>query len=274
LHSGEQLTTTATKPVLTRDNVDDLIPRPAGEIKRERKFNMLIYGLPGAGKTHLAGSADEVPECRTVLHLDSGGGSMTLDSTFPRVESVLVTKWEQYEKHYKRLLFGTDGYDRFGTVILDHITESQKLCQRWVMANALERATKKGKGVEDIIPEVPQQSHYLIMYEAIMQMLRDFRDLPVNFICTAHEKQDMNIRGGMKLKPSLSGQAKSDIPGLFDIVARLYTGKVGDQDNVRLFATQDTSEYVAKQRGTKLPPLLGNTTIEDILSYIPQGEEA
>jgi hypothetical protein len=185
------------KEVLTPDNIGDLIPRAAGEIKRDRKFNMLIYGQPGAGKTHLAGSADEIPECRTVLHLDSGGGSMTLDSTFPGVKTIPVVKWEQYEIHYKRLFFGSDGYDEYNTVIIDHITEAQKLCQRWVMANAFERASAKGKG-EEIEEEVPRQRDYLVMYERIMGMLRDFRDLPVNFICTEHDNEDRNPRTLMR----------------------------------------------------------------------------
>lgn len=260
---------TATKETLTKETVNDFLPRPVGELKRDRKFNLLVYGEPGAGKTHLAGSADEIPSWRSVLHLDIGGGSSTLDPVFPRVESVPVTSWGQLKTQYDRLYFGELDYDRFNTVVIDHITETQKLCQRWIMEGAIERAARRGKD-DDLEEDVPRQRDYLVMYERMMAMLRDFRDLDINFICTAHVKEDVNQRTLMrKLKPSLSGAAKSDIPGLFDIVAFLHTEKVDGKD-VRLFSTKDTPDYVAKQRGLDLPEHMADTTIEEILSYVPQ----
>lgn len=262
---------TATKEVLTAETVDRLIPRKVGEIKRERKFNLLIYGSPGAGKTWLAGSADQLPSWRSVLHLDIGGGSATLDPFFPGVETLVLDDWEDLIDQYKKLYFGKDDYDRFNTVILDHLTETQKLCQRWVMAGAIERAKKLGKERE-LEEEVPEQRQYLIMYERIMQMLRDFRDLDVNFICTAHEKEVALRTGKIKIKPALSGQAKSDIPGLFDIVAYLHTERDKSGKDVRVFSTVDSSDYIAKQRGTELPEELYNPTMQDILSYVPSSE--
>lgn len=265
--------TAQTKKVLTPENVFDLIPRPVGEIKRDRKFNLLVYGDNRVGKTHLIGTADEVPECRTVLHLDIGGGSVTLDRLFPNVHTLAVPSWKSLRTIYEKLFYKEDGFDIYNTVGMDHVTETQKVLQRWVMEIAYERAKLKGKE-DEIEPEVPRQRDYLVMYERLMGMIRDFRDLPVNFICTSYAKEHQHPRTKqIKFKPALSGQARSDILGEFDIIAYLHTERVDGKD-VRLFSTKDTSDYLAGQRGTDLPEHLADATIEDILSYMPRGETA
>jgi hypothetical protein len=261
---------TATKTPLTPRTVGGLIPKAVGEVKRERRINMLLYGEPGAGKTHLAGSSSEVPEFRKVLHLDVEGGSMTLDRKFPLVETVRIADWEDLYNIYQDLLHNGDGY--YNTVILDNLTEAQKLCQRQVMEHAFVKAQRTGKQ-DEIEPEVPRQRDWGVMYERLMLMVRDYRDLPLHFIWTAHVKEDITPRTKeRKLKPALSGQAKQDLVGVFDIVGYLRTERLEGQ-NVRVLSTQDHPDYVAKERDTDLPENLGNTTMEEIFSYIPKDTE-
>jgi hypothetical protein len=176
-----------------------------------------------------------------------------------------VTSWKQLRKIWEDL-FRNDGYD-FSTVILDNLTEAQTLCKRGVMEDAKDRANNP----DDIELEVPRQRDWGVLAERTMLMVRDFRDLPMNFICTAHIREEVNNKGQRKLKPALQGSSKQDVPGAFDIVAYLHA-EVLDGNPVRLFSTRDTRDYVAKERDTDLPEHLANATMADILSYIPKGE--
>jgi len=257
---------TATREVLTPRTIAGLIPEPVGEIEHTSRINALIYGEPGDGKTHLSGSADEVPEWRKVLQLDVEGGSMTLRRKFPRVETVRVTSWSKLWD-IGHDLFMNDCYD-FGTVIIDNLTEAQNLCKRKVMEDAKERA----KDPDDIELEVPRQRDWGVLAERTMLLVRNYRDLPVNFIATAHVMEVSDNRGKKKLKPALQGSAKHNLPAAFDLVFYLRKAKIDGQDEeVRLLSTSGTSEYIAKERDTNIPKQLGNPTMAEILSYIPKG---
>lgn len=252
---------------MTRQTIGGLIPEPVGGIEHTARVNCLIYGEPGSGKTHLAGSADEIPEWRKILHLDVEGGSMTLRRRFPRVETVRITSWSELW-NIGHDLFMNDCYD-FSTVIIDNLTEAQNLCKREVMEEA------HAKKPDEVDVEVPRQRDWGVLYERVMLLVRNYRDLPINFVATAHVAE-VEQRGKRKLRPALQGGAKQDLPGAFDLVFYLRTEMMKNEETkkneeVRVLSTRNTSTYVAKERDTDLPADLGNPTMAEILSYIPKG---
>lgn len=257
---------TAIKEVLTPQTVGGLIPQAVGAVTHETQLNLLIYGDSGAGKTHLAGSADEIPEFRKVLHLDIEGGSMTLRRKFPRVETVRINSWNQLVK-IEEDLFQNDCYD-FGTVIIDNLTEAQELCKRQVMAEAVEKVGDK----REIEPEAPEKRHWGILAERFMVLVRNYRDLPCNFIGTAWAMEVNDNHSKKKWRPQVQGSAKQALPGAFSIVGYLHTELTRDGESVRQFSTRETKDWIAKERDTDLPPDLGNVTMADIMDYIPKGE--
>ena len=67
-----------------------LVIQSPDEIKD--KFNTLIYGDSGAGKTVLAGSASNVLEMNPVIFVDIEGGTLSLN-LYKDIDVVKVDSW-------------------------------------------------------------------------------------------------------------------------------------------------------------------------------------
>lgn len=214
--------------------------------------NMLIYGESGAGKTRLAGSADDVPEMRRVLFIDVEGGTLTLRDVYPDVDTVRVKTWAEMQRVYDALYTGQ--YD-FTTVVIDSLTEVQKMSMDNVMRRLVEEHEERDA-------DVPGIREWNINLEQTRKFVRAFRDLPVNTIFTALVQSDKNTRtGAIKRKPSLSGKVKDEVAGFLDIVAYLYTKEI-DQENKRVLLCGQTEDTVAKDRSNALPMVVENPTME------------
>lgn len=227
--------------------------------EQQRYFNMLIYGNSGAGKTRLAGSADAVPELRRVLFIDVEGGTLTLRNTpYKEIEVIRIKSWQDMESVYNELYAKPD---MFNTVIIDSLTEIQKMSMDRIMRRLVEEN-------EDRDADVPGVREWNINIEQTRKYVRKFRDLPMNTIFTALEHSEKNMRtGAIKRKPSLSGKVKDEVAAFLDIVVYLYTKEVGE-NNVRLLLTGNTEDTVAKDRSNQLPMLIENPTMEAIYSHL------
>jgi len=225
---------------------------------QEPSANILIFGESGAGKTTLAGSADAVPEMRKVLILDIEGGLLSLKDRYPNVDSVRIKTWSDLQSVYDELYAGAHGYK---TIILDSLTEAQKMSMDTVMRKLVEMHEERDA-------DVPGIREWNINIEQTRKFVRALRDLPVTTIFTALAKQDKNQKTGVtKTKPSLSGKVADEVAGFLDIVAYLYTKEVdGEQKRVLLsHATQDT---IAKDRTGKLEQTILDPTMFTIWNAI------
>lgn len=221
-------------------------------------FNMLIYGDSGTGKTTLAGSADAVPEMRKVLVIDVEAGTLSLRSRFPDVEVVRVKSWQDLQSVYNELYAGDHG---FSTVVIDSLTEIQKLSMDEIMRKVIAKHDERDE-------EIPQLREWNINIEQTRKFVRLFRDLPMSTIFTALRKQDKNlVRGTSRSKPSLSGKVADEVAGFLDIVAYLYTKEV-DQVQTRILLCSATEEVVAKDRTDLLPLTIMNPTMSTIWNAV------
>lgn len=222
-------------------------------------INMLIYGMSGAGKTRLAGSADALPELRPVLFIDVEGGTLTLRNTdYNEIEVVRVKSWKEMEDVYNELYLGKHNYQ---TCIIDSLTEIQKLAMDDTMRKLIEEH-------DDRDADVPGVREWNINIERTRKYVRRFRDLPMNTIFTALEHSEKNMRtGALKRKPSLSGKVKDEVAAFLDIVVYLYTKEVGDE-NKRILLTGQTEDTVAKDRSGKLPMLIEDPTMSAIYHHL------
>lgn len=208
-------------------------------------LNMLIYGEPGSGKTVFAGSADKVPSMSPVLIIDVEGGTFSLRDFHPDVEVVRVKSMDDIQRVYAALA-DSDNPSKYRTVVLDSLTEIQKIIMQSIMRKVVEDDPERD-------PEVPSIREWGKSGEQVRRVVRAFRDLEINTIFTALVDSDKDNKTGKTTNyPSLPGKAKREIPGFVDIVAYLYTVEVDEQMHRALLAKGNQS-YICKDRSNRLP---------------------
>jgi hypothetical protein len=224
-------------------------------------FNMLIYGRSGVGKTRLAGSSFEVPEMQRMLFIDIEGGALTLRKDFPNVERVRVKTWTEMQKLYDTLYAGGHG---FNTVVLDSLTEIQKFNMSEIMAKLV--LDNKERDLD-----VPSLREWGKNLEQIRRFVRAFRDLPMNTIFTALEREDKDrMLRPIKL-PSLSGKMAQEVAAFLDIVLYYNIKEVAGNEGskqVRVLQSAATESTIAKDRSGLLPPVMVEPTMEQLYDII------
>jgi hypothetical protein len=249
---------------------------------RETKsnINLLIYGVPGSGKTHLASLADRVPAMRPVLYLNIEGGDMTLRHSAPEIRKIPEEgslSWGQLETVYHELhrqCYTSDiqpGEFVPRTVIIDTLTEMQKMNMSQIMAQLLTEEPDKNWD-----PDIPDVRRWGKNIEQIRRWVRRYRDLPLNVIMTCHEQEDKdNMTGLVTHKPQLSGKLSNEVAGFFDVVVYLYVkneAEPGDQPKpVRKLLTGALEGFIAKDRSGSLPHVMVNPSMADIYGNITKG---
>jgi hypothetical protein len=221
-------------------------------------LNIMVYGDSGTGKTVLAGSADGVPDMRSVLIIDVEGGTESLRAHFPEVDTVRVITWKDMQNVYNELHRGKHEYR---TVVLDSLTEIQK----FNMYSIMEELVQKKGDASNVDPDVPSMREWGKNLEQIRRMVRGFRDLQMHTIFTALAKEDKDARTGLRsIKPSLSGKMADEVAAFLDIVAYYYVKEIQDGDETvskRLLLTRKTSSIVAKDRSSRLPIVVEDPTM-------------
>lgn len=235
--------------------------------QRAPYLKILVYGESGTGKTRFAGSADEVPELRPVLLIDFEGGTETLKSCYPNVEQIRVTSWKQMQHVYDALHKDRHGYR---TVVIDSLTEVQKFNMYNIMHDL---ATAR----PDLDPDVPGMREWGKSLEQIRRFVRGFRDLPMNVVFTALQREDKNqLSGRVTTLPSLPGKGASEIAGFLDLVLYLYVKRIKEGDSQvdkRLMLTMKTDTVIAKDRTAKLPPIIESPTLKQIWEITKKTQE-
>ena len=216
-------------------------------------FNMLIYGNGGVGKTTLAVSMYEIQEACPVLLLDMEGGRSILKKIDPpksKVTYTPITEWDQLKLAYRGL--NSDG-NPFKTVILDTITETQKIC----VTKILEESTKD--------KETPELQDYLKRSSRMLELIRRFRDLPINTIFIAHAFKpgtEENIQYST-IMPFLAEKLSIDIVNNMDIVLYMTSRMQDGQREVGILS-DPTPAYYAKNRLNSLEAVEVNPTMKNL----------
>lgn len=235
-------------------------------------LNFMVYGDSGAGKTLLAGSAAFVEEMSPVLFVDVEGGTHTL-SHFDDTSDIDIIpdptapsgtlKWKDVQKIYDDLYNGRHPYK---TVVIDSLTEMQKLAMNTILGNT-------GKMTIDAQGNLPEFRDWNVNTEQMRRMVRAFRDLPINTIFTAlaDEKADPRTAQSdnprMIKNPSFTKKLAQEIPAFFDLVFYMYS-KARGQTNVRYLQTDKDNNVVAKCRVKGVPVIIENPTMETLYDML------
>lgn len=214
--------------------------------KPQEKGSYLFYGLPGVGKTTLAGSASEIESMGKVLLIDFEGGSSVLSKEFKNVDVAAVPDWSTTED----LIFAlVDEDHEYKTVILDTAGEAQ----HFIMAES-----------DDSNPYEKWDDAWRKLTSAVKILHKS----DLNVIVLAHaENERSEFDGTKQIRPYFQGKrSQNELPKVFDVIGYLYIDE--EDEETRVLQAKPTSDTVGKDRFGVFPNEIENPTFAKLFEYM------
>lgn len=194
----------------------------------------IIYGSEGVGKTTLASGAPNP----LLIDVEGGRGSIMKTENEPD-----ILEPDTVDGLGDAYVWLKDNEDEYDSVILDTITEIEK----WFLMEIVETGAKKNSSKN---PDLITQNDYLQGSTRLRKMGRKFRNLDMNTIFLAHQREDKDeMTGVIKYGPAVMPSVMKDLNAFCDYI--FYLGV--DEDGIRNLLTQPTERYTAKHRVGELP---------------------
>lgn len=203
---------------------------PKKSVDTGDRCKALIYGGYNAGKTRFLGTAAEDERLTPFFLFDFEGGTKTLDGMpgFAKLENVTdpipsgarfvaarVRDWDDFNEGFQRMLTNDEGWKGCG---LDSASE----VHNYAIETIVEGEADRRKSVDSV-----EQQDYGKALIQLRRLVREFRDLPLHFFCTAHGKEITHAQRGMIVVPNLYGKGAFEIPGLLETVG--YMAQMQDE---------------------------------------------
>lgn len=242
-----------------------------------RLSNILLYGAPGVGKTHIAASIAK--KYRTLL-FDIDLGASTVGNLPKETQDNLVvlqyTEFKDLNTIYRLLLSNTPNQwnkffkqnnipieieKPFEAVIIDTLSELQRHMENELSTTNLEQKMQNLSNIKPL--RIQDWGAVSDLTEAVVADA--FGELPIVFIALAHEQmienEDLGEYFGV---PKLRGKLALDIGKHFDLMGRLAFARSGQ----RVLFTREEKKWQAKSRG-KLDSIIVDP---DLVKIIEGGE--
>jgi len=243
------------------------------------KFNILLYGPPGVGKTWLASTAQDHSEMADVVFLNVEGGLITIAGRrdIKAVNIIAIDPFKStpqlptmpencstLEDEFWKLANKKEEYANIRTVVIDSGSECQTLNLECIVNAAVSgnKATpgKKSRGRDDIYLEDYGKSS-----AQLKRLFRWFRDLDINCIITAlpayiFQKGPDNKTVGtepIEVRPQFTDKLAKSVMGYMDFVWYVYE----DAQGQRHLLTQKTGIFQAKTRGINFAKAIGKDVL-------------
>jgi hypothetical protein len=251
-------------------------PLPIERPSAMQRVNIILYGDSGAGKTSLAGSAQECEATSPVLFIDVDSGTSTLQGK--EIDVVRPRTWHDIQKIYEHL---RDENVYYKAVIIDSLSEMQK---KFSMGTILGEIKEGGDSYNDLgSTPVPTRQDWMKTGDQMRKLIRAFRDLAylededrrLHVIMIALEKSDEKRK---VICPQLPGTLGNECGAFVDILARLSKQNIEEEDEAtgetttvthRILLTEDyinelDIRHMAKDRSGKIGTLW-DPTMADII---------
>jgi hypothetical protein len=241
-------------------------------------IKMMIYGIPGVGKTTLLASGVDDPRLHPGLLLDFEGGVLAIRSKIRpvtveqiqegiepeagKLDVVPIREWDDLQAVYDAVFDNPGQYKMFA---IDSLSEVNYLClQDIVKAEAAKNPRRDTDSTE--------LHDYMVNANRMRRLIRGFRDLPAHLIitCAAQDGEDPRTHHKQH-QPSLTGKLTFELPGLMDAVAYMVIEGVEDSEEpIRVLYVDPGPGYIAKDRseGGMLGGEIEEPTLPGILDLL------
>lgn len=178
---------------------------------------VLIYGKNGKRKTRTAANSG----LRTLIIDVNEEGTRSIAS-YANCDVRTIKRWEEFVWAYWYLKEGTHDYE---VVIIDTLTQVQKICMRRVLNQAEDRDPNRP-------PNTPERRQWNQMTETLRPYIYDFRNLPMHvvFVCQerldkgSDEDEDSEVRA--RYVPDLSPGLRGDAMSAVGVMGRMFVRQV------------------------------------------------
>lgn len=224
-------------------------------------YKGLHYGLPGAGKTYLAGSAAFDDRMSPVLHLDMGGNPNSIRRNEQKPDIIRIDKPEECNAIYDFLTLPIAQRQthqfvtkmglsaEYKTLVLDGVTDVQRAAFNTVLGHPNIKPAD--------LPGRRERQHYGSVLAMMTNFAYLFYKLPMHVIITALEHEDIDQATSARYyKPLLSGQSSTEVGG--------YALTIG---RVRAYATLGAKDV------EKIPPK-DRAGAKSVISFVGNGSQA
>lgn len=231
----------------------------------KEKKKILVYGDSNVGKTVLAGSTPGKvfwlfgePGYHSAANFGAKGLGRRISSTAAAMAAV---DWLRHKNRYSRLDW----------LIVDGTSTMEKRFRLGYAAEAFDaNPTKRAHR------NLPDRPDYFNTQNMIFSWFADLIDLDVNLLVTAHAYRTDKTDADLLVFPGYQGkvtETANAISGLMDCVG--YMSRRNDVSRIlwHRHTTDRGVTYYAGDKFNKLPKLMPNPTMADIISTIDSEEE-
>lgn len=228
------------------------------------RIKKLVYAPPNAGKTVFVGTAALDERTAPIAILDFEGGLKSirgLPGEGTDWVPIRCFNWEDFSEAYERLRVNDEGFKSAG---LDSLSEVHNYAIENILAEMEDRRKPENKDL------VEQQDYGKALIQ-MRRLVREFRDLPLHFFCTAHSKEFTDAREGLLNVPNLYGKAANEIPGLLETVGYLAIMQDEDGQEYRSMLYRNYPKIRTKVRtpwGVEAPEEIDNPTVGKVLDAL------
>jgi len=234
---------------------------------QQEVVKILYYGDAGSGKTTAMSSASKLGP---VLYIDAESGlkrgplarlGIPTDQIEPHQQITFEALEQVYFEVKARL---TDDPTSISTVVLDSVTEIQKILLENIIGKAVAKATGRGM---DRDPFQIDRADWGVVTEQMRRLTRRFRDLPCHVAFGALPKREVDDDGSVTYSPALTPAFQTDLMGYVDVIIHTEVREIGGQE-FHLGTCKPVGKFTGKDRFGILPQTLVDPTLDRVVAYV------